>query len=96
MALCFPHILEDHPSQLATSLVAYPTLKRDPLLMDLTTPLAWCLDCWSGRGRDVGRSFAIGYILEDHLSEITCTVVVCFSAFLLAEATRLRVSQFLC
>ncbi|CAM9631642.1 unnamed protein product, partial [Ectocarpus sp. 12 AP-2014] len=37
-------------------------------------------------------SFAIGYILEDHLSEITCTVVVCFSAFLLAEATPLRES----
>lgn len=36
-------------------------------------------------------SFAIGYILDDHLSEITCTVVVCFSAFLLAEATPLRV-----
>ncbi|CAN0184843.1 unnamed protein product, partial [Hapterophycus canaliculatus] len=40
-------------------------------------------------------SFVIGYILEDHLSEITCTVVVCFSAFLLAEATPLRVSGIL-
>lgn len=37
------------------------------------------------------RSFVIGYILEDHLSEITCTVVVCFSAFLLAEATPFKV-----
>lgn len=42
------------------------------------------------------RSFVIGYILEDHLSEITCTVVVCFSAFLLAEATPLRVSHSFC
>ncbi|CAN0007156.1 unnamed protein product [Pylaiella littoralis] len=42
----------------------------------------------------VGSS-AIGYILEDHLSEITCTVVVCFSSFLLAEATPLRVSGIL-
>ncbi|CAM9593123.1 unnamed protein product [Sphacelaria rigidula] len=36
-------------------------------------------------------AFFVGYILEDHLSEITCTVVVCFSAFLLAEATPLKV-----
>ena len=36
-------------------------------------------------------SFAIGYILEDHLSEITLTVVVCFSSFLLAEATPIKV-----
>eukprot|EP00752_Nemacystus_decipiens_P004872 g4435.t1 len=40
-------------------------------------------------------SFAIGYILEDHLSEITLTVVVCFSSFLLAEATPIKVSGIL-
>eukprot|EP00903_Cladosiphon_okamuranus_P017333 g15970.t1 len=40
-------------------------------------------------------SFAIGYILEDHLSEITLTVVVCFSSFLLAEATQIKVSGIL-
>lgn len=39
------------------------------------------------------RAFTVGYILEDHLSEITCTVVVCFSAFLLAEATILEVQD---
>ncbi|CAM9338058.1 unnamed protein product [Discosporangium mesarthrocarpum] len=48
-----------------------------------------------GLGVGAIGAFVVGYILEDHLSEITCTVVVCFSAFLIAEATVLKVSGVL-
>ncbi|CAM9412929.1 unnamed protein product [Chrysoparadoxa australica] len=40
-------------------------------------------------------AFLIGYMLEDPISELSSTVVVCYSAFLLAEATVLRVSGVL-
>ncbi|CAM9911883.1 unnamed protein product, partial [Chrysoparadoxa australica] len=40
-------------------------------------------------------SFCLGYIMDDGQSEITVTVIVCFTSFLIAEATALHVSGVL-
>lgn len=40
-------------------------------------------------------TFALGYVIDDASTEITITIIVCFSAFLISEATNLRVSGVL-
>lgn len=35
-------------------------------------------------------SFSLGYIIDDGLTEITLTVIVCFSAFMISEATKVN------
>lgn len=37
-------------------------------------------------------SFSLGYIIDDALTEITLTVIVCFSAFMISEATKVNVT----
>ncbi|CAM9498813.1 unnamed protein product, partial [Ectocarpus sp. 12 AP-2014] len=40
-------------------------------------------------------SFLLGYIIDDAMTEITVTVIVCFSSFIISEATALHVSGVL-
>lgn len=35
-------------------------------------------------------SFLLGYIIDDAMTEITVTVIVCFSSFIISEATTVR------
>jgi NhaP-type Na+/H+ or K+/H+ antiporter len=41
-------------------------------------------------------SFILGRILDDAFSEITITIVLCYSAFMLAEATEVSVCVCAC
>ncbi|CAN0042863.1 unnamed protein product [Scytosiphon promiscuus] len=40
-------------------------------------------------------SFLLGYIIDDAMTEITLTVIVCFSSFMISESTTLHVSGVL-
>jgi len=35
-------------------------------------------------------SFLLGYIIDDAMTEITLTVIVCFSSFMISESTKVR------
>ncbi|CAN0374685.1 unnamed protein product, partial [Hapterophycus canaliculatus] len=35
-------------------------------------------------------SFLLGYIIDDAMTEITLTVIVCFSSFMISESTTVR------
>eukprot|EP00903_Cladosiphon_okamuranus_P022319 g20525.t1 len=40
-------------------------------------------------------SFLLGYIIDDAMTEITLTLIVCFSSFMISESTKLHVSGVL-
>lgn len=40
-------------------------------------------------------SFLLGYIIDDAMTEITVTLIVCFSSFMISESTTVRFVCFL-